>query len=106
VKVLEGAVAVEWEGVTGRTELRPLEAHAFLGLATYRLGGDEASRMAVGPLRTFAEFVKLQEKSVADIRKERGPDVAADLARRLRVAEERELLPEVEEVLNKINKEE
>jgi WD40 repeat protein len=102
VKVLEGAVCVEWDGVTGRREYRPLEGNAFLGLAKYRLGGADAVPMAEGPLGAFAELLKLQEQSVAEIRKERGPEVAADLARRLRVAEERELLPEVETVLKKL----
>jgi hypothetical protein len=101
IKVLAEASAVVWEGVTGAHEVRPREADAFLGLARFRLGGDEASA-ASNQLTLFVTFLKEQEAALEKYRKERGEKDADDVGRRLRLDDQRQLLPEVEEVLKKI----
>jgi WD40 repeat protein len=101
VKALEEATAVVWEGVSGTNEIRPRERDAFLGLAYFQLGGNEVLE-ADNRLAVFKAFLKEQEESLEKYRKERGEQDAAIVARRLYLADQRELLPEVEEVIKKI----
>ena len=105
VKILERAYAIVGVSVPEAYAMQPIEVHAFLGLAMSRLGGAEASRSAAAPLGTYRGLLKRREESVAKIRKHPGAQVADYLARRLRLAEGQELLPEVEEALKKKEKE-
>jgi WD40 repeat protein len=102
VKVLTEAEVVAWQplGVSDPIILRPRERDAFLGLAYFKHGGPEALEAGTR-LVGFVNFLKEQEESVAKYRKEREQDGAA-LAHRLHLDDQRELLPEVEEVLEKI----
>jgi hypothetical protein len=74
---------------------------AFLGLAQFRLGGEEV-RVASNQLNLFVTFLKEQEEALEKYRKERGEQDAAAVSHRLRLDDQRQLLPEVEEVLKRI----
>jgi hypothetical protein len=103
VKVLAEAEVVAWQdlGVTDPVILRPRERDAFLGLAYFKHGGLEVLE-AETRLVGFVNFLKEQEESLAKYRKERGDQDAGAVARRLHLDDQRQLLPEVEEVLKKI----
>jgi WD40 repeat protein len=104
LNVLAMASTVPWEGVAGGfgpLQIRPWEVDAFLGLAQFHLGEDK-TRTALNHLTIFVRLLERQTESLEKYRKERGDADAADVARRIYLDDQRALLPEVEEVLKKI----